>query len=151
MYMDILRLPEQNSVQLTGRLTRDAELRYTPKGHPVCSFDIAVNRRYKDSSTNDWKDETSFITIVTWGPSAERSNERGKKGTAVHISGRLKSRSWETKDGQKRSTLEVVANRVQFLSKIQGTAGKQEEVSEGAEVSEGSEAPATTNAEEVPF
>ena len=143
--MNSLRLPEQNSVILTGRLTRDAETRYTAKGQPVCNFDIAVNRRYKDTATNEWKDDVSFVTIVSWGPAAERCNERGKKGTAVHVTGRLKSRSWETKDGQKRSSLDVVSTRVQFLTKAQDVADTSSEGTGSAS------AAAVEETEEVPF
>ncbi|MFH1379238.1 MAG: single-stranded DNA-binding protein [bacterium] len=147
-----LRLPEQNSVMLTGRLTRNAELRFTTKGNPVCSFDIAVNRRYLDMVSNEWKDDVSFIPIVVWGKAAERSNERGKKGTAVHVAGRLKSRSWETREGQKRTSIEVIANRVQFLSKVEegdGGSAAAEPSNSGQEESE--EAVQAEETETVPF
>jgi single-strand DNA-binding protein len=116
-----LRLPEQNSVTLVGRLTRDPELRYTAKGQAVCSFDIAVNRRYKDS-TGTWQDDASFIPIVVWGEAAVRCGERLKKGLPTHVEGRLQSRQWETKEGKKRTSIEVIARRVQFLSKVSGDA-----------------------------
>jgi single-strand DNA-binding protein len=116
-----LRLPEQNSVTLIGRLTRDPEVRFTGKGQPVCSFDIAVNRRYRDTAGN-WQDSPTYISIVVWGESASRCGERLKKGHAVHVEGRLQSRSWETKEGQKRTTIEVVARRVQFLTRLEGEA-----------------------------
>ncbi len=112
-----LRLPEQNSVTLVGRLTRDPEVRFTAKGQAVCRIDIAVNRRYKDTA-GTWQDDTSFVPIVVWGEAASRCGERLKKGLAVHVEGRLQSRQWETKEGQKRNTLEVIARRVQFLSKV---------------------------------
>lgn len=111
-----IRLPDENSVTLIGRLTRDPELRYTPKGQPVCNFDLAVNRRYRDSS-GQWQEETSFIPVVTWAQVAERCAERAKKGKPLQVVGRLRSRSWETKEGQKRTVLEVVAFRVQFLER----------------------------------
>jgi single-strand DNA-binding protein len=146
-----LRLPEQNSVFLVGRLTRDAEVRFTAKSQAVCSFDIAVNRRYKDPSSNEWKDDVSYVTIVSWGPAAERCGERGKKGVPVHVTGRLKSRTWETKDGQKRSTLEVVSSRVQFLTKSTDTADTSAE--DAAETPDAAEtvAVAAKSEEEIPF
>ncbi|MGA2090799.1 MAG: single-stranded DNA-binding protein [Endomicrobiales bacterium] len=127
MNQNNLRLPEQNSVTLVGRLTRDPEVRFTAKGDAVCSFDIAVNRRFK-STTGEWKDDTTFIGVVVWGESAKRCGERLKKGFPVHVEGRIQSRQWETKEGQKRTTIEVVARRVQFLSKPEtpqepGTSG----------------------------
>ena len=65
MQQNNLRLPEQNSITLVGRLTRDPEVRFTAKGDAVCSFDLAVNRRYK-SVSGEWKDDTTFIGIVVW-------------------------------------------------------------------------------------
>ncbi len=147
--MKELRLPEQNSVFLVGRLTRDAEVRYTAKGQPVGNFDIAVNRRYLDNATNEWKDDVSYVKIVVWGKAAERTGERGKKGTAVHVNGRLKSRSWETKDGQKRAALEVVANRVQYLSR-QDSVSSTDAQNTGAEEGESGVA-VGAGVEEVPF
>lgn len=116
--MTTLRLLQMNVVMLVGRLTRDPELRFTAKGQAVCRFDLAVNRRYKDV-TGEWKDDTSFVTIVTWSETAQRCNDRLKKGSPVYVEGRLKSSSWETTEGQKRSRLEVVAQRVQFLTKTE--------------------------------
>lgn len=112
-----LRIPEQNKVLLVGRLTRDPELRYTQKGQPVCRFDLAANRRYKKAN-GEWQDETAFVPIIVlWKDMAERCGERLKKGSPVSVEGRLRTRKWETKNGEPRSTLEVIAQRVQFLSK----------------------------------
>ena len=113
----------------------------------MCRFDLAVNRRYKDT-TGNWQDDVSFIPVVVWGDSARRCGERLKKGTPVHVEGRLKSRSWETKEGQKRTTLEVVARRVQFLSKAESTgAGAGAGEAEPQEAEEG----AGASEDEVPF
>ena len=112
-----LRIPEQNKVFLAGRLTRDPDLRYTPKGQPICRFDLAVNRRYKNGG-GEWQEETAFVPIVIfWREMAERCAERLKKASPVLVEGRLQTRKWETKNGEPRSTLEVIAQRVQFLSK----------------------------------
>ena len=146
MAISNLRLPEQNNVILVGRLTRDPDAGSTTKGQAMCRFDLAVNRRYKDT-TGNWQDDVSFIPVVVWGDSARRCGERLKKGTPVHVEGRLKSRSWETKEGQKRSTLEVVARRVQFLSKAEstGAAGAGEAEPQEAEESAGA------SEDEIPF
>ncbi|MEO0019384.1 MAG: single-stranded DNA-binding protein [candidate division WOR-3 bacterium] len=112
-----LRLGYLNSVILLGRLTADPDLRYTPKGTPVCTFRIAVNRRFKDQTTNEWRDETYFFTVNTWAQLAERIGERLKKGSAVLVQGELRSRSWETTTGEKRSVVEIHGRSVQVLDK----------------------------------
>ncbi|MDR3071296.1 MAG: single-stranded DNA-binding protein [Endomicrobium sp.] len=123
-----LRLPEQNSVVLVGRLTRDPELRRTSTGKAVCSFDVAISRRTKDPVTGEWRDaDPTFVPIVVWGDQAERCGERLKKGFPVHVEGRLQTNKWEGTDGVKRSRLEVIASRVQFLSVV-----KQDDMVVGA-------------------
>jgi single-strand DNA-binding protein len=114
-----IRLPEQNSVIMVGRLTRDPELRRTGTGKAVCSFDIAISRRIKDSVTGEWKDaDPTFVPVIVWGEQAERCGERLKKGSPVHVEGRLQTNKWEGNDGTKRSRLEAVASRVQILSVV---------------------------------
>jgi single-strand DNA-binding protein len=114
-----IRLPEQNSVIMVGRLTRDPELRRTGTGKAVCSFDIAISRRIKDSVTGEWKDaDPTFVPVIVWGEQGERCGERLKKGSPVHVEGRLQTNKWEGNDGTKRSRLEVVASRVQILSVV---------------------------------
>jgi len=103
-----------NKVFLIGNLTRDPELRYIPSGSAVASFTVAVNRVFK-SQTGEKKEQTSFIRIVVWGRRAEVCGEYLSKGSPVFIEGRLQSREWEAQDGQKRSTIEVIADNVQFL------------------------------------
>jgi single-strand DNA-binding protein len=156
-----LRLLQLNDVRLVGRLTRDPEMRFTSSGTPMCRFDLAVNRRYKDSKSGEWKDDTSFIPVVVWREVAQRCGDRLKKGNPVYVEGRLKSRSWETKEGQKRSGLEVEARSVQFLEKSEagpgaGASGGEEEPALGSLPAEtsGADAPAAESsqaAEEVPF
>jgi single-strand DNA-binding protein len=136
--MSEVKLANVNKVLLSGRLTRDPELRYTPGGVPVMTFSLALNRRYKDQS-GEWKEEVSFVNVVAWQRQAEVASEYLKKGSAVFVEGRLQSRSWETSEGNKRSTLEVRAERLQFLDKV-----KREE--EGAEPK-----PEEEGAEDVPF
>ncbi|MBL7157200.1 MAG: single-stranded DNA-binding protein [Candidatus Omnitrophica bacterium] len=103
-----------NRVFLMGNLTRDPELRYVPSGTAVASFDIAINRVYNTQS-GEKKEETSFVKVVVWARRAEVCAEYLTKGSPVFVEGRLRSRSWETQDGQKRSAIEVVANNVQFM------------------------------------
>lgn len=103
-----------NRVFLMGNLTRDPELRYVPSGTAVTSFDIAVNRVYTLQS-GEKKEEASFFRVVVWARRAEVCAEYLTKGSPVFVEGRLRSRSWEAQDGQKRSTIEVIAQNVQFL------------------------------------
>jgi single-strand DNA-binding protein len=105
-----------NKVILLGNLTKDPELRYTPSGASVCSFDIAVNRSYSNQA-GERKEEVCYVTIVTWGKQAETCSQYLHKGRPVLVEGRLTQRSWETPEGQRRSKHEVVAERVQFLGK----------------------------------
>lgn len=102
-----------NKVFLIGNLTRDPELRYTPTGTAVVNFGIAVNRRFTDSS-GEKKEETCFVRIVVFGKQAESCNQYLTKGRLVFVEGRLQYRSWET-GGEKRNSLDVIAERVQFL------------------------------------
>ncbi len=112
-----LRLPNINLVLLSGRLVADPELRYTPKGTAVCSFRMAVSRRYKDRDTGEWKDDPGFFNVVVWDRMAEMAGERLRKGSAVMLEGNLRSRSYEAQDGGRRYVVEVVSRRLQFLDK----------------------------------
>ncbi|MCS7249895.1 MAG: single-stranded DNA-binding protein [candidate division WOR-3 bacterium] len=113
-----IRLGRINYVILMGRATVDPTLRYNPKGIPFLSFQIAVNRVYKDKESNEWKEVANFFTIVTSGPKAERLQERLKKGSAVIVEGELRSRSYEKENGEKRNVVEIFARRVQILDKF---------------------------------
>ena len=110
-----------NRVLLIGNLTKDPELRYTPAGTPVANLRLAVNSTFKDQS-GQRKEETCYVTIVVWSRQAELCNQYLKKGRAVFIEGRLLYRSWEA-EGKTRSTMEVRADRVQFLGLPAGQAG----------------------------
>jgi single-strand DNA-binding protein len=104
-----------NKVMLIGNLTRDPELRYTPKGTAVADLGLAVNRRVSDGNGN-WSDETTFVDVTVWGNTAENSQKFLSKGRGVFIEGRLQLDTWEDKQsGQKRSKLKVVGENVQFL------------------------------------
>ena len=103
-----------NKVFLIGNLTKDPELRYTPNGTAVTNLRIAVNRRFKDRS-GELKEDTCFITVTAWDKQAEICNQYLQKGRPVFVEGILQSRSWETTEGQKRSTIDIRAERIQFL------------------------------------
>ena len=144
----IYQIPQQNSVILVGRLTRDPELKRTTTSKSVCRFDIAMSRRFKDQVTGEWKDsDPTFVPIIVWGDQAERCAERLKKGIPVYIEGRLQTSSWQSTDGSKRSRLEVVASRIQFLVKMEQGQEKSN-VSENEYVSDSN---VDIDDEEVPF
>ena len=102
-----------NRVILMGNLTRDVELRYTPSGYAVTDIGLAVNDRRKNQN-DEWVEETTFVDVTLWGRTAEVASEYLSKGSPVFIEGRLKFDSWET-DGQKRSKLRVVGERMQMV------------------------------------
>ena len=111
-----IKLPEQNIVLLVGRLTRDPNVSFTQKGQAVCRCDIAVNRRYLDATTNEWKDDTVFVPVVVWGAAAERCKDRVKKGTPIQVEGRLTCSEYTDKNtGQTRRSMQVTARRIQIL------------------------------------
>ena len=99
---------------ITGNLTRDPELRTTTGGTNVCAFSVAVNRNYK-SSDGEAREEVSYIDCVAWGKLGEVIAEYAKKGSGVLVSGRLSQRSYEGKDGIKRSRTEIVAEDFNFI------------------------------------
>lgn len=140
-----VKLATVNKVLLSGRLTRDPELRYTPSGTAVSSFSVASSRSYRGQD-REWKQTVAYVNVVAWSKQAVLVNEYLKKGSAVFVEGRLNSRSWETEEGQKRSALEVVAERVQFLDRIAKPEVAQEEFVESVGSDSGLE-----NEDEVPF
>ena len=144
-----IRIPEQNLVIIAGRLTRDPDLRYTQKGMGVCSFDVAVNRRYKDLANGEWKDDTTFVPVTAWGPMGEKCKERGRKGTPVHVEGRLSNSEYTDKTGQKRKVMRVVARRVQFLAAAEEAPGAPEAAEAAEAVSD--KISDTSGIDEVPF
>ena len=112
-----------NKVLLMGNLTRDPEVRYTPKGTAVAELGIAVNRIYSGEN-GEKREEVTFVDVTVWGRTAENVGEYLKKGRPVFIEGRLQLDSWEDKQsGQKRNKLKVVADNVQFLGSPRGAGG----------------------------
>lgn len=109
-----IRIPELNEVLFTGRLTRDPDNRMTQRGQAVCSFGVAVNRRYLDNASGEWKDETAFVSVTLFGPAAERAKDKLRKGTPVLVEGRLVMNEY-TKDGITRRELRINARRVQVF------------------------------------
>ena len=122
-----------NKVLLLGNLTRDPELRYTPGGTAVANLGLAVNRKFKDSS-GELKEEVCFLTVTVWDKQAEACCQYLQKGRPVFVEGVLQSRFWETPEGQKRSAIDVRAERVQFLGAY--SSNKEKTAIETAEVAD---------------
>ncbi len=104
-----------NRVVMTGNLTRDPELRSTPGGSSVCKLRIACNTRRKNNSTGEWEEKPNFFDVTVWGAQGENCSRYLSKGRPVAIDGRLEWREWETTDGQKRQSIDIIADSVQFL------------------------------------
>jgi len=119
-----LKLPSLNKILIAGNCTRDPDVRYTQSGAALTRFGIASTRYFRDpkSTSGEWKEETCFVNVVTWGQLAERLGDTLKKGVAVLVEGRLTSNSWETEDGQKRTSIEIRGDAVQVLDR-KGSGG----------------------------
>lgn len=110
-----------NKVLLIGRLTRDPELRQTQNGGAVANFGLAMNRTFKVG--DERREETTFVDVSVFGKQAESVNEYCQKGKQVLVEGRLNLDQWESSDGEKRSKLTVIADRVQFMSNERAADG----------------------------
>jgi single-strand DNA-binding protein len=115
-----------NKVMLIGNLTRDPEIRYTPKGTAVADLGIAVNRKVKDQNSDEYREEVTFIDVTVWGKTAENVAQYMKKGRPIFVEGRLQLDQWEDRtSGEKRSKLKVVGDFVQFLGSRDDSGGGQ--------------------------
>ena len=104
-------------VMIIGNLGADPEMRYTPNGRPVTQFNVAVNQSTKNQQTGEWVEETDWFRVSVWGDRAERAAENLRKGNRVFVEGRFKTREFEGRDGQKRTSLEITADSVVNLEK----------------------------------
>jgi single-strand DNA-binding protein len=149
-----------NKVILLGNLTRDPEVRYTPKGTAVTELGMAVNRVYT-AENGEKREETTFVDITLWGRTAEIAGEYLKKGRPVFIEGRLQLDTWDDKQsGQKRSKLKVVGEGLQLIGSRPGGGGSgggggDEENSSAPRSSKSAPppkaAPAAPDDDEIPF
>jgi single-strand DNA-binding protein len=105
-------MPNGNHVSITGNLTRDPELRFTPSGQATSTFGVAVNRRWQNRQSQEWEEATSFFDVVCWGQLAENAAQSLGRGSRVMVTGRLDQRSWENQDGERRSKIEITADEV---------------------------------------
>jgi len=105
-----------NKVMIIGNVGSDPEMRFTPNGNPVTSFRVATNWLYT-TADGERKQETEWFTVVAWNKLAEQCNQFLTKGRLVYAEGRLRTRTWESQDGQKHYRTEIIANRVTFLDR----------------------------------
>ena len=112
-----------NRVVLTGNLTSDPELRSLPSGTSVCKLRVACNTRRKDGPTGEWVDKPNYFDVTVWGAQGENCARYLSKGRGVAVDGRLEWREWETQDGNKRQSIDIIADTVQFLSSPRDDAG----------------------------
>ena len=133
-------MSDLNEVIVSGRLTRDSELRYTPNGTAVTDVIVASNRIW--SKDSDRQEETTFVDITIWGKQAESLQEYLVKGRHIMVVGRLKLNKWETEDGDKRSKLTMVAEKINLTPG--GASRKSQQAPAAEKVGAGA-------AEEVPF
>ena len=131
-----------NKMIIIGNLGSEPEMRFTPNGRPVTSFSVATNWRYT-TPEGERKEETEWFTVVSWGKLAEQCNQFLTKGRLVYVEGRLRTHTWESQDGQRRSRNEIVADRVSFLDR-QATAALPEEKTGESKVGE-------LEPEDIPF
>ena len=102
-----------NTVTIVGNLTDDPELKYTPNGAAVANFSVAVSRRVRNEATGQWEDaDTSFLRVNVWRSLAENAAESLTRGTRVIVTGRIRQRSWETPEGERRSVVEIEADEI---------------------------------------
>ena len=139
-----------NTVTLSGNVTREPELRFTPSGQAVASFGMAVNRRWQNRQTQEWEEAVSFFDITCWGALGENVAECVPKGARVMVCGRMDQKSWETQEGEKRSKHEVVADDV-GVSLRWAQVSEIEKQDRRGDSSGGNSNTTNSNADEDPF
>ncbi len=139
-----------NKALIIGNLTRDPETRTTPSGQTVCNFGIATNRRWKDATSGEMKDQAEFHNIVAWGRLAETCGQYLKKGARTYIEGRLQTRSWEDQTGVKKSRTEIVAEHMIMLDRA-GQAASAPAKDEKSQPEPAAPAEEEINVEDIPF
>lgn len=143
-----------NKIIVIGNLGRDPEMRYTPNGQSVTSFSVASTRKYT-TSTGEQREETEWFNVSAWGKLGETCNQYLAKGRQVYVEGRLRSRSYEGRDGQTRFVNEINLTDVQFLSRPQGTGGDESaygsDGGDGGRGGSGEDGPPMDDVDDLPF
>ena len=141
-----------NKVLIIGRLGQDPDLQYTPSGVAVAKFSVATSETWKDKDSGEKQEKTEWHRIVVWRRLAEICGEYLSKGSQVYIEGKLQTRQWEDKDGNKRWTTEIVANQMQMLgSKGDGGGGGQKTASREYVGDPPPERPGVDDSDDIPF
>src|SRR5207247_8167452 len=135
-------------VMIIGNLGADPEMRYTPSGRPVTELRVAVNQSTKNQQTGEWVEATDWFRVSIWGDRAERAAENLRKGNRVFVEGRFKTREFEGRDGQKRTSLEITADSLVNLEKRTREEGDEGQFTAaapaGAQAAASTRAPAAT-------
>jgi single-strand DNA-binding protein len=141
-----------NRVTLTGRLTRDPELRSTPSGAPVCALRLASNTSRRDAA-GEWFEKPNFFDVTVFGTAAENCATYLRKGSPVAVDGRLEWREWEDAEGHRRQAVEVVAARVQFLGTREhgGDGDGEPALDDGTELEPAAVGAGDGEEEDIPF
>lgn len=134
-----------NELIMVGNLGKDPELRYTPQGTPVCQFTMATNDRVKKGG--EWEQHTTWFRVTVFGKQGEACSQYLTKGRQVYVMGRLRIEEWQDRDGAKRWTAEVIADRVQFLGQNPEAA---REAKEGMDSDASASRGHTTQREDIP-
>ena len=140
-----------NAVTISGNLTRDPELKATQGGSSILRIGVACNDSRKNKQSGEWEDVPNFIDCVVFGKRAEALSNMLSKGMKVAVNGKLSYSSWETKDGQKRSKIEVIANDVIFMSRGNGTLGAPKTSYEPLAYSAPKKMPTDVYDDDIPF
>ncbi len=140
-----IKFPRLNSVMISGHLTREVELRYTPKGNPIARLGLAFNRVYLGADGN-WVEEVNYINVKSFGKYAESCAEKLHKGSPVIVEGYISTYSYTDKDQQQRRLVEITANKIHFLEKQTSGEGFQNSNNQDFESSD-----QTVTDDDVPF
>lgn len=130
-----------NKIILVGNLGRDPELRYTPQGTPVCSFSMATNEKRRDRNTGENIDKVTWFRVTLWGRQAETASQYLQRGRPVYIEGRLRTEEYTDRDGNKRTSLEINATDMQFISSGNGNGNAQSAAAGAQSASTSAQAP----------
>jgi single-strand DNA-binding protein len=139
-----------NKVILIGRLGKDPEMRFTPSGKAVTNFTMATSEYWNDQG-GDRQERTEWHRIVTWGKLAENCAKLLSKGKQVYVEGRIQTRQWDDRDGNKRYTTEIVASTMQILSPGEGGGGDKSMNDGGSDLGSGDSIPGSQEFDDVPF
>lgn len=139
-----------NKVMLIGHLGKDPEMRFTPSGKAVTNFTMATNEVWLDQS-GEKQERTEWHRVVTWGKLAENCAKLLSKGKQIYIEGRIQTRQWDDKDGNKRYTTEIVANQMQLLSSMDSQGPRTSGASEDPGYGASDNGPSSPEFDDIPF